>query len=76
MAQSTKNVFVISGPNGAGKTTSAFSLMPEIIQCEEYINADSIAAGDYFKLKINRDADNVGDTLIGDTEIIKAVVRE
>lgn len=39
-----KQVFMIGGPNGAGKTTSAFMLMPELIDCYEYINADSIAA--------------------------------
>lgn len=39
-----KNLFMIGGPNGAGKTTSAFSLMPELIHCEEYVNADAIAA--------------------------------
>lgn len=39
-----KNPFMIGGPNGAGKTTSAFSLMPELIHCEEYVNADAIAA--------------------------------
>lgn len=38
-----KNLFMIGGPNGAGKTTSAFSLMPELIHCEEYVNADAIA---------------------------------
>ncbi len=38
------NLFMIGGPNGAGKTTSAFSMMPELIHCEEYVNADAIAA--------------------------------
>lgn len=39
-----KQVFMIGGPNGAGKTTCAFSLMPELLLCDEYVNADSIAA--------------------------------
>ncbi len=39
-----QNLFMIGGPNGAGKTTSAFSMMPELIHCEEYVNADAIAA--------------------------------
>lgn len=39
------NIVIIGGPNGAGKTTSAFSLIPELLQCDEYVNADTIAAG-------------------------------
>lgn len=39
-----KNIYMIGGPNGAGKTTSAVVLMPEIIDCDEYVNADAIAA--------------------------------
>lgn len=39
------NIVIIGGPNGAGKTTSALSLMPELLQCDEFVNADKIAAG-------------------------------
>jgi predicted ABC-type ATPase len=38
-------IFMISGPNGAGKTTTAMALMPELLDCNEYVNADAIAAG-------------------------------
>lgn len=38
-------LFLIGGPNGAGKTTSAMSLLPGLLTCDEYINADIIAAG-------------------------------
>lgn len=38
-------IFMIAGPNGAGKTTSATYLLPEILHCDEYVNADAIAAG-------------------------------
>jgi predicted ABC-type ATPase len=38
-------IFMISGPNGAGKTTASMDLLPDILHCEEYINADAIAAG-------------------------------
>lgn len=37
-------IYVIAGPNGAGKTTSAKKLLPEILQCDEYVNADAVAA--------------------------------
>ena len=43
--RSSQILYVISGPNGAGKTTCAFSIMPELINCYEYVNADAIAAG-------------------------------
>ncbi len=36
-------IFVIGGPNGAGKTTIAGGLLPEILKCDEYVNADAIA---------------------------------
>jgi len=36
-------IFVIGGPNGAGKTTIAGGLLPEILACDEYVNADAIA---------------------------------
>ena len=38
-------IFMISGPNGAGKTTTAMDLLPDLLDCEEYVNADAIAAG-------------------------------
>jgi predicted ABC-type ATPase len=37
-------LYMIGGPNGAGKTTIAFQLLPKLLSCYEYINADSIAA--------------------------------
>jgi len=35
---------MIAGPNGAGKTTAAFTLLPDLIGIDEYVNADSLAA--------------------------------
>lgn len=40
----TKELFIIAGPNGAGKTTAAFTLLPDFIKVNEYVNADSLAA--------------------------------
>ncbi len=45
MNNKVPKIFVIAGPNGAGKTTSAKSLLPEILHCEEYVNADAVAIG-------------------------------
>jgi predicted ABC-type ATPase len=41
---SSPQLYMIGGPNGAGKTTAAMSLLPELLDCYEYVNADSIAA--------------------------------
>jgi predicted ABC-type ATPase len=38
-------VYVIAGPNGAGKTTFAAELLPDFVNCREFLNADLIAAG-------------------------------
>jgi predicted ABC-type ATPase len=40
-----KNLFIIGGCNGAGKTTASFTILPEIINCKEFVNADEIAKG-------------------------------
>ena len=40
-----KNLFIIAGCNGAGKTTASFTILPEIISCKEFVNADEIAKG-------------------------------
>ena len=39
------NLYIIAGCNGAGKTTASYTILPEILNCTEYVNADSIAAG-------------------------------
>ena len=36
-------LFIIAGCNGAGKTTAAYTLLPEVFQTIEFINADEIA---------------------------------
>jgi len=40
-----KNLYVIAGCNGAGKTTASFTILPEILNCKEFVNADEIAKG-------------------------------
>lgn len=39
------NLYIISGCNGAGKTTASFTILPNILNCREFVNADNIAAG-------------------------------
>ncbi len=38
-------LYIIAGCNGAGKTTASETLLPEILGCKEFVNADAIAAG-------------------------------
>ena len=40
-----KNLYIIAGCNGAGKTTASFTVLPEILNCYEFVNADEIAKG-------------------------------
>ena len=40
-----KNLYIVAGCNGAGKTTASFTILPEILNCREYVNADEIAVG-------------------------------
>ena len=38
-------LYIIAGCNGAGKTTASFTILPKILGCKEFINADEIAKG-------------------------------
>ena len=39
------NLYIIAGPNGAGKTTASYTLLPEMLGCVNFVNADEIARG-------------------------------
>jgi len=39
------DLYIIAGCNGAGKTTASFTILPEILNCKEFVNADEIAKG-------------------------------
>ena len=38
-------IYIIAGCNGAGKTTASYTLLPQILGCDEFVNADEIAKG-------------------------------
>ncbi|MBD5242529.1 MAG: zeta toxin [Barnesiella sp.] len=38
-------LYIIAGCNGAGKTTASYSVLPDLLQCREFVNADEIANG-------------------------------
>ncbi|GAB3919082.1 zeta toxin family protein [Larkinella terrae] len=39
------NLYILAGCNGAGKTTAAYTILPEVLNCREFVNADEIARG-------------------------------
>ena len=39
------NLYIIAGCNGAGKTTASYTVLPNVLNCREFINADEIAVG-------------------------------
>ena len=38
-------LYIISGCNGAGKTTAAYTMLPEMLECSEFVNSDEFAKG-------------------------------
>ena len=42
---SNPTLYIIAGPNGAGKTTASMNILPEILDCKIFVNADEIAKG-------------------------------
>lgn len=41
----TPKLYIIAGCNGAGKTTVSMSVLPDVLNCREFVNADEIAKG-------------------------------
>jgi len=41
----SKKLYIIAGCNGAGKTTASVTILPEILDCKQFVNADEIARG-------------------------------
>ena len=37
--------YIVSGCNGAGKTTASYTLLPELLECSEFVNSDEFAKG-------------------------------
>ena len=38
-------IYGLLGKNGAGKTTASYTVLPEVLHCKEFVNADEIAKG-------------------------------
>ena len=42
---SNPTLYIIAGCNGAGKTTASMTVLPEVLDCREFVNAGEIAKG-------------------------------
>lgn len=58
--------------NGAVPATAGYIQQISITMT----NADSLAADDYFRLSVNRDADNASDTATGDAYLLAVELRD
>lgn len=38
-------LYIVSGCNGAGKTTASYTLLPEMLECRQFVNSDEFAKG-------------------------------
>lgn len=45
MNEQRPTLYIIAGCNGAGKTTASMVVLPEVLNCREFVNADEIAKG-------------------------------
>ncbi len=36
-------MFIIAGCNGSGKTTASYTMLPELLECREFVNSDEFA---------------------------------
>ncbi len=43
--ENLRKLYIIAGCNGAGKTTASYTILPKILTCKEFVNADEIAKG-------------------------------
>ena len=40
-----RKLYIIAGCNGAGKTTASYAVLPDMLECRDFVNADEIAKG-------------------------------
>ncbi len=41
-----KHWFIIAGCNGAGKTTASYTILPDILLCDQFVNVDQVVIFD------------------------------
>lgn len=82
-------LFIISGCNGSGKTTASYSVLPEMLECTQYVNSDefakslspfdpdsaSVSAGRFMLMKIKYLFDRHQDFCIESTLATRSLLR-
>jgi len=82
-------LYIISGCNGSGKTTASYTLLPDLLNCREFVNSDefaksfspfdpsaaSITASRYMLMKINYLLDRRADFAVETTLATRSLVQ-
>ena len=82
-------LYIISGCNGSGKTTASYTLLPELLECSEFVNSDefakslspfnpsdaSISASRYMLMKINYLLERNEDFCVETTLATRSLLR-
>ena len=58
-----KYLYIISGCNGAGKTTASYTVLPEILECREFVNADEYDNSNNKRVFIAKGGKNIVDEI-------------
>ena len=81
-------LYILSGCNGSGKTTASYTLLPEMLECTQFVNSDefakslspfnpaeaSVVAGRYMLMRINYLLDRREDFSIETTLATRSLV--
>ncbi|MBR5075529.1 MAG: zeta toxin family protein [Bacteroidales bacterium] len=82
-------LYIISGCNGSGKTTACYTLLPDLLNCREFVNSDefakslspfnpasaSVTASRYMLMKINYLLDRNADFCVETTLATRSLVK-
>ena len=82
-------LYIISGCNGSGKTTASYTLLPDLLNCREFVNSDefaksfspfdpgaaSVTASRYMLMKINYLLDRKSDFAIETTLATRSLLQ-
>lgn len=82
-------LYIISGCNGSGKTTASYTLLPDLLECREFVNSDefakslspfdpseaSVTASRYMLMKINYLLGRYADFAIETTLATRSLVK-
>ena len=71
----TKAFAAVNSVTDAAAGTSGY-VMYATITFTDGADMDSVAAGEYFRMKVNRDANNASDTMSGDLELVFVEIKE